>query len=143
MRALLDVNVLIALLDSGHLHHRSATAWLSRHVRQGWASCPLTQNGCMRIMSSSSYANPQSVGVMAARLTEATNDASHEFWPDVVSLLDEGVVRWQRVLGSRQLTDVYLLALAVARNACFVTFDHGIPVDSVDGAQARHVVALA
>ena len=48
MRALLDVNVLIALLDAGHVHHTRASQWLISEIGHGWASCPLTQNGCVR-----------------------------------------------------------------------------------------------
>lgn len=55
MRALLDVNVLIALLDAAHVHHRNARAWLEANIEQGWASCPLTQNGCIRILSQPAY----------------------------------------------------------------------------------------
>jgi len=51
MVALLDVNVLVALLDADHMHHTAATHWLSEHLDAGWASCPLTQNGCIRILS--------------------------------------------------------------------------------------------
>ena len=68
MRALLGVNVLIALLDAGHVHHAAAGAWLHAHIGQGWASCPITQNGCLRIMSSSAYPRPQPTAVVAQRL---------------------------------------------------------------------------
>lgn len=55
MRALLDINILIALLDSGHIHHRLATEWVEKNINAGWASCPITQNGCIRIMSQPGY----------------------------------------------------------------------------------------
>jgi uncharacterized protein len=142
MRALLDVNVLIALLDGGHLHHRRATAWLSQHLRHGWASCPLTQNGCIRIMAQPGYANSAPAAQVAQRLTEAAGDASHAFWPDDVSLLEPGRVDWTRVLGPRQVTDAYLLALAVAHEGRFVTFERGVPLPVVAGAKARHLVTL-
>jgi hypothetical protein len=58
VRALLDVNVLIALLDSDHASHDSAINWFAKHAREGWASCPITQNGCIRIMSNPGYPNP-------------------------------------------------------------------------------------
>jgi predicted nucleic acid-binding protein len=57
-RALLDVNVLIALHDAQHVHHDLAADWLLAHADAGWASCPLTQNGCLRIMSQPAYPNP-------------------------------------------------------------------------------------
>ena len=71
LRALLDVNVLVALLDASHLHHRSATDWLAAHAEAGWASCPLTQNGCLRILSMPSYPNAQPPAAVAERVALA------------------------------------------------------------------------
>ncbi len=142
MRALLDVNVLIALLDSGHLHHVRATGWLGEHIRGGWASCPLTQNGCIRIMSLPGYTNPAPAAAVAERLAAATATRHHEFWPDAVSLLENGRIAWESVLGSRQVTDVYLLALAVERNGCLVTLDRAVPLQAVHGAKPRNLVVI-
>jgi len=143
MRALLDVNVLIALLDAAHLHHRAATDWLAANARAGWASCPLTQNGCLRILSLPAYPNRQPAAVVAQRLGQAVADASHAFWPDSFSLLEAGLLRWDRVLGSRQVTDAYLLALAAANGGRLVTFDRGISVDAVPGAAKKNLLTLA
>ena len=143
MRALLDVNVLVALLDSSHLHHRAATDWLASHARSGWASCPLTQNGCLRILSLPSYPNPQPTASVAQRLGQAVGDASHAFWPDAFSLLDAGRLLWDRVLSSRQITDAYLLALAAENGGRLVTFDRGIGVDAVGGAAKMNLLVLA
>ena len=123
MRALLDVNVLIALLDSDHLHHGRARGWLKENIKHGWASCPLTQNGCIRIMSQTGYPNALPAAAVAERLAAAIATNHHVFWPDTVSMLDAGRVTWNAVLGSRQVTDVYLLALAVA--LLNYTRDHG------------------
>jgi len=142
LRALLDVNVLVALLDAGHLHHASATAWMADNARSGWASCPLTQNGCLRILSLGSYPNAQPTAQVAQRLALAMANVRHVFWPDSVSLLDAGVLRWDRVLTSRQVTDAYLLALAVAHGGRLVTFDGGISVDAVPTASRKHLVTL-
>jgi uncharacterized protein len=142
MRALLDVNVLVALLDAGHLHHGVAMQWLSAHARKGWASCPLTQNGCLRILSLPTYPNPQPPVRVAERLAAATADRSHAFWPDSLSLLEPNRVRWDRVLSTRHITDVYLLALAVQQGGCLVTFDRSVAVDAVPGALKRHFVVL-
>ena len=90
MRALLDVNVLIALLDSDHLHHTRAMAWLQENIQSGWASCPLTENGCIRIMSQPGYPNALPAGAIAERLAAATATSHHVFWPDAVSILDSG-----------------------------------------------------
>ncbi len=142
MRALLDVNVLIALLDADHSLHARATQWLARHARSGWASCPITQNGCMRIMSHPGYANTRPVRAIVERLAEASASAYHEFWPDDVSLLDAKVADPARIHGPRQLTDVYLLALAVRHDGRFVTFDAAMSVDAVRGAVKAHLVTL-
>ncbi len=142
MRALLDVNVLVALLDGTHLHHRMATQWLAANVKHGWASCPLTQNGCVRILSLSAYRNAQTPAAVADRLAHATADKSHAFWPDSVSVLEVGRLRWDHVLTSRQITDVYLLALAVAKGGRLVTLDRGITLRAVSGASPKHIVTL-
>jgi uncharacterized protein len=143
MRALLDVNVLIALLDAAHVGHATAARWLDENIDHGWASCPITQNGCIRIMSQPAYPGALAAAAVAARLAEATRDASHEFWADDISLLEPATIDWQRVLGHRQVTDSYLLALAVRHHGRFVTFDGRIAVAAVPGAKARHLAVLA
>lgn len=142
MRALLDVNVLIALLDAGHAHHARATQWLAQEIRHGWASCPLTQNGCLRIMTQPAYPSPLPVAAVAKRLGQATAHAAHAFLPDDYSLLDGAAVDWAKVLGHRQITDSYLLGLAVRHGCRFVTFDARIPAGVVQGATAEHLVLL-
>ena len=142
MRGLLDVNVLIALLDQDHTLHERARAWFGASAGAGWASCPLTQNGCVRVMSQPGYPNALPVADVAARLRDAVAGAHHEFWPDDVSLLDARVADATRIHGSRQITDLYLLALAVRHDGTFVTFDGGIAVDAVHGAGRRHLTSL-
>lgn len=142
MRALLDVNVLIALLDAAHLHHVRATAWLAEHIGAGWASCPLTQNGCIRIMSLPGYSNPAPAAAVAERLAAATSTRHHAFWPDAVSLLEPDRIDWSSVLGSRQVTDVYLLALAIEMKGCLATLDRSVPLQAVRGAKPRHLVVI-
>ena len=142
MRALLDVNMLLALLDGGHLHHAKAEAWMAANHKGGWASCPLTQNGCLRVMSLPGYPNSQPVAVVAERLDQATRHSSHEFWPDALSLLGEGRLHWDRMLKSNQVTDIYLLALAVKHKARLVTLDQGIALGAVRGASTKNLVIL-
>lgn len=142
MRALLDVNVLIALLDEAHVHHLRARRWLSDNIERGWASCPLTQLGCIRIMAQPAYANVQPASVVAARLAAATRERHHELWSAKLDVLDGDVVDWERVLTSRHATDVYLLALAVEMRGRFVTFDRHVPLKSVTAAAARHLVVI-
>ena len=142
MRALLDVNVLIALNDQGHIHHLSASRWLAQHMHLGWASCPLTQNGMLRIMSQTSYPNAQSLSVLCELLRAETQHPSHAFWPDDVSLIDEGFIDADKLLSPRQITDAYLLAIAVKRGGRLITLDKRIPLNSVKGAKDEHLVSL-
>jgi len=142
MRGLLDVNVLIALLDRDHVHHLAAHAWLSANIDAGWASCPLTQNGCIRVMSQPAYPGSLPAGAVAQRLRIATATRWHSFWPDSISLVDDDALNWDGVLDSRQVTDVYLLALAVRHEARFVTFDRRVPLQAVQGASAQHLAAI-
>ena len=142
MRALLDINVLIALLDAQHIHHRMASAWLEKHIDQGWSSCPLTQNGVIRIMSQPSYPNPLPPAVTAERLAEATATAWHQFWPDDISLLNKNILNWEAVLGSRQITDCYLLALAVHHHARFASFDRRVNLSAVPAAAHDHLAII-
>lgn len=143
MRALLDVNVLIALLDGSHLHHGLVTDWLAGHIDEGWASSPITQNGCIRILSQPGYPNPVPAAEVAKRLAEAAQHPSHVFWADSISLLQPGYLMWERILSSRHVTDAYLLALAVRQGGRFVTLDQGIPLNAVGGALSEHLVVIS
>ena len=142
MRALLDVNVLIALLDSDHASHDRATSWFAAHARNGWASCPITQNGCIRVMSHPGYPNALPVGVVIERLAEATAGTLHEFWPDDISLLDARLIDSTRIHGPRQLTDIFLLALALHHGGQFVTFDAAVPLAALVGAKPKALLVL-
>ncbi len=142
MRALLDVNVLIALLDQDHSMHEPARRWFGANVAHGWASCPITQNGCVRVMSHARYPSAVPTAAVMDRLAEAIATAQHQFWPDDLSLLDSRVADRTRIHGPRQLTDLYLLALAVRRRGRFVSFDASIPLNAVKGAEQRHLVRL-
>lgn len=142
MRALLDVNVLIALLDGGHALHARAVEWFVAHVNAGWASCPITQNGCVRIMSHPGYPAALHLRDVASRLGEATRTAHHEFWPDDISLLDAGHFDTSRVHGPRQITDAYLLALAAAHGGRLVTFDDGIALAAVRSARHENLLVI-
>ena len=140
--ALFDVNVLIALHDSEHLHHQVAADWLLANDDHGWASCPLTQNGCVRILSQSNYPSPMLLVDALDMLDSSCADASHQFWNDDISLLDGTRLNRQRMHGYRQLTDIYLLALAVKHGGRFVTFDARVPLSAVRGAKPEHLVLL-
>ena len=141
-RALFDVNVLIALLDADHVDHDVATGWFAEHLEHGWASCPITENGAARVMASPGYPNPLPVAEIVKRIADAAAAGNHRFWPDDVSLTDAAIFDPLRLLGPKQITDRYLLALAVRHEGRLVTFDHGIQPTAVAGASERHVVLL-
>lgn len=143
MRALLDVSVLIALLDAEHLHHTAVTQWFANNSTLGWASCPLTQNGCIRILSQPAYLNSTPAAQVASILSEATANPLHDFWPDSFSLLSPEVLLWDRLLSGKHLTDVYLLALAVRNCGRLVTLDQGIPLEAVPNAKPEHLLILS
>lgn len=140
MRALLDVNVLVALLDADHADHRRARAWLESEIGSGWSSCAITQNGFVRVVSQPRYPSPVPVAAAIDRLARATAGEHHAFWPCDVSLLDPRAIDRRLLHGPRQVTDAYLLALAVAHGGRFVTFDGAIPLAAVAGASAKHLV---
>ena len=142
MIALLDANTLIALFDAAHVHHSVAHQWLKRHRAQGWATCPLTQNACIRIMSQPAYSGRHPVADIARRLRQATASKDHHFWPDSISLHNPAMFDHELILTPRNLTDIYLLALAVANHGRLVTFDRRLPTAAVIGASSRHLQVL-
>jgi toxin-antitoxin system PIN domain toxin len=142
VRALFDVNVLIALFDLDHSLHQRAFNWFAQHGDRGWATCPVTQNGCLRVMATPSYSNARPIVETARRLKDAFDGGKHEFWPDDISLVDRGIVDLSRVHGPRQLTDVYLLALAVAKGGRLVTFDAAVSRAAVANASPDQLVVL-
>jgi len=141
VRALYDINVLIALFDPQHTQHAKATAWHAANP-DGWASCPITQNGLLRIVSQPRYPNPAPVGVLRPRLAHATAGANHQFWPDDISLASVGVLHDGALITAGALTDLYLLALAVRHSGCLVTLDTRVRYTAVIGATPGHLVAL-
>ena len=134
--------MLLALLDADHVDHVTARRWLSTEIGHGWASCALTQNGFVRVLSQPSYPSPVPPAEAIRRLARAAQGRHHEFWPCEPSLLDEGIFDRTRIHGPRQVTDAYLLALAAARGGRFVTFDRSVPLDAVRTAGREHLVLL-
>ncbi len=140
---LLDVNVLVALIDPAHQFHASAHDWFKAHRSRGWATCPLSENGCLRIMSNPGYPFP---GLTAERvrgiLTELVRVEGHRFWPDSVSFLQPKRFHLENI-GHKHLTDLYLLSLAVSNEGCLVTFDRNIPCQALTGFRPHHLEVLA
>lgn len=144
MRALLDVNVVIALLDPDHAFHERAHAWWAAQAKSGWASCPIVENGVVRIMSHPGYSPGArfTPGDLIARLRTFATQTNHEFWPDDVSLRDGKLFTVDRIHSSRQLTDLYLLALATKHAGRLVTFDQAISISAVCAAKAESLCVI-
>lgn len=135
--ALLDVNVLIALLDRRHVHHEQAHGWFAACHGAGWATCPLTQNAVLRILGQPRYPNsPGPPAVVAPLVAELIRHPAHQFWPDALSLLTVPGVEASRLLEAGQVTDTYLLALAVHHGGTLVTFDRRLVGSAVAGGAA-------
>jgi toxin-antitoxin system PIN domain toxin len=141
-RFLLDINVLIALIDPAHVQHDRAHAWFRSKGQKAWASCPLTENGVLRIVGHPRYPNsPGSPAAVAELLAAFRKLPGHAFWPDDVSLLDPENVDLTRLLDSAHITDSYLLALACVHDGQLATFDQRLVTDAVvNGQQALHVI---
>lgn len=142
MRALFDVNVLLALVDTQHVHYPRVRNWWAVERKFGWASCPLSQNGFVRIISQPSYLRPRSTSEAIDLLRRATRRPEHEFWADDVSIVDADAVDHRRVIGPRQITDIYLLALATKHAGRFVTLDSRVAIAAVKGATPDNLVIL-
>lgn len=141
MRALLDVSTLIALTDEDHVRHADVMAWWRLEAGSGWASCGVTQNGLVRILSQPGYANPVPIGVAIDLLRRLVATTDHVFWHQT-SLLDADVIDTGRIIGHRQITDVTLLGTAVANGGRFVTLDARVMPSAVRGATNDHLVVL-
>jgi toxin-antitoxin system PIN domain toxin len=134
---LLDVNVLIALIDPGHVAHDDAHAWCAATGQSDWATCPLTENGVMRILGSTKYPNsPGSPAIVAGIVASLRNLPGHQFWGDDMSLVGSPEINPLKILTSAQVTDTCLLGLAAARGGRLATFDRKLAVTAVRGGRA-------
>lgn len=122
--ALLDVNALVALAWDSHVHHAAMRAWFKANGSAGWATCPLTESGFVRV-SSNPIVLPSAIGVDAARgvLSTLRAHSNHRFLADDVSMGDSDV---PSIAGYRQVTDAHLVTLARRRGVRLVTFDSSI-----------------
>ena len=136
------MNVLIALLDEDHPHHDVASNWFVLNSELGWTTCPMTQNGCIRILSQPRYPSSLNIREVVEGLRTVTAIESHQFIPDDISLISEGVIDISVLSSHRQLTDVYLLALAVRHEMRFVTLDRGVQLAAVSGASEKHLIVI-
>jgi toxin-antitoxin system PIN domain toxin len=142
VRSLFDVNFLVAMFDEDHIHHERAHQWWDANRADGWASCPLTQNGFVRVLSQSTTRTKVSPPAALDLLRTATGEEGHVFWPDDISLVDIRRFNSTRILGPKQLTDVYLVGLAVKNGGRLTTFDRSISRSAVVGAELHNLVVV-
>jgi toxin-antitoxin system PIN domain toxin len=141
--ALLDVNVLIGLLDPAHPSHEEAHEWFSRQRRKGWATSPITLNGCARVLSSPAYLTVEATTAqVVSYLGKLCASQDHHFWEDSLAIIDPSTFVPELIGGHAKITDAYLLALAVRNGGRLATFDRSIPVKAVVGARPDHVELL-
>jgi len=137
---LLDVSVLLPLFDSVHFFHEAAHRWFERNRDREWATCALTENAFVRIVSNSAYQGFQTTVSDATRLLrEFCSNRGHVFWNDNISVRESSRFHWNHVQGHGQIADVYLLGLAVANGGCLATFDTRISLRAVAGATSKNL----
>jgi len=141
--ALLDVNVLVALFDGNHTHHEAAHAWFADNRESGWATCPITENGFVRVISNVAYPGRRTTLRDAVdRLGIFRDSGGHVFWPDSLTLCDPARFRMEHIRGHGQITDAYLLALATSNGGRLASFDRRIVVDAVAGATPDNLTII-
>jgi hypothetical protein len=129
---LLDINLLLALTDPMHIHHEQSHQWFAEKGHQAWATCPLTENGFVRIASHPNYPNrPGDVPAVLSILRQVCETSGHHLWTEDLSILE--ILEPEAIITHAQITDVYLLGLAVSKQGKLATLDRRIPVDAVSG----------
>ncbi|MFN2445089.1 MAG: TA system VapC family ribonuclease toxin [Vicinamibacterales bacterium] len=141
---LLDVNVLVALFDPDHVHHEMAHGWFAENREHGWATCPVTENGFLRVLASPAYGSPVArPAELLQRLQRFCASGNHHFWGDTVSLRDATVFNAVYAASHRQLDGVYLLGLAAKMGGRLVTFEQQIPFKAIVGGGADSLVVIS
>lgn len=139
---LLDINILLALSDPMHIHHDSAHRWFAKTGSEAWATCPITENGYVRIASHPNYPNrPGDVSIVLAILRQFCSAEGHQFWAEDISITT--LLHPDVVTTHNQVTDVYLLGLAVHKGGKLATLDRRIPGKAVQGGpEALEVIDI-
>ncbi len=131
---LLDINLLLALIDPMHVHNEPAHQWFAEKGLHAWATCPLTENGFVRIAGHPNYPNrPGDFPAVISILRQVCQTTGHHFWTEDLSILK--IVEPDAIITHAQITDVYLLGLAVRNKGKLATLDQRIPVNAVRGGR--------
>lgn len=140
---LLDTNVLIALLWPSHAQHAPAMKWFARHRSKGWASCPLTEASFVRIVSNPAFSRDAVTPREAAGLLAANTAAGdHLFWPDELPFAGAAAIAGPRLVGHQQVTDAYLLSLALTRGGVLATLDPRIAALTLPKSAERKALEI-
>lgn len=140
---LLDTNVLIALWWPSHTQHERAIKWFAKHRARTWATCPLTESAFVRIVSNPAFSRDavtprEAVGLLSAN----TQAADHVFWPIDFPLAAAAESVGSRLVGHQQVTDTYLLALALRRGGVLATLDQGLAGLTVARSSERKAIEV-
>lgn len=142
MKFLPDVNVLIALFDTSHQHHTIAKNEFTKYLSDGWCTCSLIQNGFIRIISNPSYLNNLTVTEATTLLEKAQENTRHTFLDQTISLLDSNKFEASKLVSHKQVTDLFLIGMAIHHDATLVTFDRNIPIHAAIGFKDRHLKVI-
>ena len=141
-RYLLDVSVIIALFDNIHVHHAVAREWFERETENNlWATCPLVENGVIRILSNPAYPDvTHSLEEIIEILDHLKTHPNHQFFEDNISITDPSYLKADKIRHSKHVTDSYLIALAKHHHAKFVTLDRRINTEAVEGVEDSLII---
>jgi hypothetical protein len=141
---LLDVNVLVARFWESHAFHRVARAWMASHEQEGWATCPITQAGLVRTISNPGFSPdaPTPAEAMYWLAQTINQHPSHQFWADDLPLSALSASVRRRLHGPGQITDAYLLTLAIHHKAKLATFDARMLALAPEGSAERGALVL-
>jgi uncharacterized protein len=135
------VNVLVALAWPNHIHHRQAVGWFVGIRDDGWATCPITESGFVRVSSNSRvFPDARTPSEATTLLAALRSKGTHRFWEDDVSVVDDSCGVFATAVGYRQITDAHLLTLAIRRGGALATFDRGVATLSI--AHSANVVLI-
>lgn len=141
---LLDVNVLLAWLWPAHEAHKAASSWMHNHRQEPWATCPVTEMGFLRIVTTRSFSPHAPSWAEAVGILRKHTEGSprHYFWPDSLTSVELDRRLGKRINGPNQITDAYLLALAMQNDGRMVTFDYRMETLAAEGSVEREALVI-
>lgn len=145
MKYLLDANVLVALLDNKNASHLTVMRWFNQEIivaKHQWLGCAITQMACLRILCLPSYPADYGFTEVQTIFQKVITTTNHQFLATELNIIEQDIINWRHLQGHRQLTDAYLLALAVENQAIFVTLDNRINYYTVKHATPEHLLIL-